>query len=80
MSCIQSLTPLLLLFFLFFSSLLLLLVLPVLTFLNYSLIEHINSRSRDYGVRVQYSTLSEYFSAITRSKTQFPVFQGDFLR
>lgn len=41
------------------------------------LIAHINKNEARYGVRVQYSTLSEYFKELQHG-VEFPVFEGDF--
>lgn len=48
------------------------------------LMEHINANVERYGIKVQYSTLSDYFSGVAASTTlarpqvTFPVFEGDF--
>jgi hypothetical protein len=42
------------------------------------LIEHINANQATYGMRIRYSTLSDYFEAVAGSNTKFPVLTGDF--
>jgi hypothetical protein len=41
-----------------------------------SLIEHINSGN--FGVKIKYATLSEYFDAVFSTSTTFPLYKGDF--
>jgi len=42
------------------------------------LMDHINSNAAQYQMRIQYSTLSDYFSAVSAAREKFPVIQGDF--
>lgn len=39
--------------------------------------EYINANP-DFGVKIQYSTLSRYFDALNAAKAEFPSFFGDF--
>eukprot|EP00029_Vermamoeba_vermiformis_P007896 TRINITY_DN3546_c0_g1_i1.p1 TRINITY_DN3546_c0_g1~~TRINITY_DN3546_c0_g1_i1.p1 ORF type:complete len:1137 (-),score=300.82 TRINITY_DN3546_c0_g1_i1:18-3428(-) len=41
------------------------------------LVKYINANP-DFGVNIQYSTLSRYFDALNKAKTEFPSFFGDF--
>jgi len=41
------------------------------------LAEYINANP-DFGVNIQYSTLSRYFDALNKAQAEFPSFFGDF--
>lgn len=42
------------------------------------LMEHINANSDSLNMRVQYSTLSDYFQAVAATETKHSVMEGDF--
>jgi len=42
------------------------------------IIAYVNSNPSAYRMRIQYSTLSDYFSAVAAANVPFPVIQGDF--
>src|SRR5690349_13691637 len=42
------------------------------------LIKYVNQHSHEYGVRVQYSFLSDYVNAVNALNLTWPVFEEDF--
>lgn len=42
------------------------------------LIDHINANPQTYGMKVQYSTLSDYFAGVAAAQVKHPMIQGDF--
>jgi alpha-mannosidase II len=43
------------------------------------LINYINEHASNFKMKVQYSTLADYFNAVRNEKAAFPVMKGDFL-
>lgn len=42
------------------------------------LMDHINANVAKYGIRMRYSTAGQYIDAVQATKTEWPVYTGDF--
>ena len=42
------------------------------------IIDYINARTEEFGVRIQYATLDDYFQAVNKENVDWPVYTDDF--